>query len=282
MKHPALVAFVLLLIASLACSQSAPAPAPDPNALNTSIAQTVVARQTEAVLNNPATATSTFTPEPPTLTFTPVLSATPDYTATPSIPLLTVSKDTNCRSGPGAIYERKGVLLAGETTEVYGRDTKTAYWYVRNPDVEGDFCWVWGKYATATGNIFSLMLFTPIPVPLTSFNISVAGVGSCKEMRWFDFDLVNLSDAAFKSVSVTLTDINTAAAISLTANDFVNNSGCNPPVVTESLVGGGTVRFSSPQFAYKPFGHTFNAKITICTEFQQAGTCVTLELNFKP
>ena len=53
-RHPILISVVILLIASLACSQSAPTESPqDPNVFNTSIAQTVAARQTEAALANP-------------------------------------------------------------------------------------------------------------------------------------------------------------------------------------------------------------------------------------
>ena len=110
-KHSILMSITVLLIAALACvlPGAAPAPALDPNAVNTSIVQTISARQTQEILNNPPTATFTLTPELPTLTLEPTLSSVPDFTATPSTPQITVSVDTNCRTGPGAIFERVGI-----------------------------------------------------------------------------------------------------------------------------------------------------------------------------
>lgn len=283
-KHSALVSFVVLLIASLACVQPGiSAPTANPNAINTSIAQTIGARQTQVVINNPATATLTPTPETPTLTFEPTLSITPDFTATSTTPMISVSVDTNCRVGPGAIYERVGILLVDETAEIVGREPKGEYWLIRNPDTGPEFCWVWGEYATITGNIFTLVLTTPLPPPNTAFSAAFDKMGTCA-IWWADFKLVNNSGALFKSVSITLTDSDTnpVTVISQGANGFTHNDGCSVPVTTGTLVAGASVTISSANFAYNPSGHNLNAKITICTDVDQAGTCITQEIKFKP
>jgi len=286
-KHPALISFGILLIASLACVlPSASAPALDPDAVNTSIAQTISARQTEAALNNPATVTFTSTPEIPTQTLEPTLSVTPDFTATSATPMISVSVDTNCRVGPGAIFERVGILLVGETAEIVGREPKGEYWYIRNPDSAdggGDFCWVWGEYATVIGNTLPLLYLSPPPPPSSSVAVSFDKLETCATW-WADFKLTNTSGAVFRSITIILTDTDTdpVTTVSLTTNGFTNNEGCGSPITTDSLIAGGTLTASSALLGYDPSGHALNAKMTICTEKDQAGTCIMQELNFKP
>jgi len=284
-QHPALVSFVVLVIASLACVMpGAPTPAPlDPNTVNTSIAQTISARQTEAVLINPATVTFTSTPETPTLTAEPTSSPAPDFTATPTTPTISVSVDTNCRVGPGAIFERVGILLVGETAEIVGREPKGEYWYIRNPDEGADFCWVWGEYATVSGNLLPLLFLSPPPPPSAAVGVAFEKLETCNNY-WVGFKLENKSGVLFKSMSITVTDTDTtpSTVVTQTVNGFTNSDACNAPVTTTTLISGGIVTVSSPQFAYNPAGHNMVAKITVCTEINQAGTCITNEIKFKP
>ena len=283
MKHPALIALALLLIASLACSgQPAPAPVTDPNVVNTSIAQTIAARQTEVALTNPPTATFTFTPETPTATLEPTLTATPDYTPTPMTPLITVSRETNCRVGPGAVYERVGVLLVGEVTEIIGREPKGEFWYVRNPDEGPEYCWLWGEYGTITGNIYTLLLYTPVAPPVTAFDGTFTSLVGCQKTWWVNLNLTNDSDALFQSVTIVLTDSETNTVVTMKSNDFIFTNGCDPAETTDYLVTGGTLNVSTAAFQYNPKGHSLNARVTLCTNPDQAGTCVTKDIPFKP
>ncbi|MBK9924770.1 MAG: SH3 domain-containing protein [Anaerolineales bacterium] len=281
-KRPASIAFLVLLIVSLACSQSGnPAPVPlDPNIQNTSIAQTIVARQTEVALTNPPTATLTAVPASPTVTAGPTFTLTPDFTPTPLTPLITVSKDTNCRTGPSAIYERVGMLLVGEVAEVIARNNSGEYWYIRNPDVEGGFCWVWGKYATLTGNVFTLLLYTPAPAPSTVFSATFASMKTCTTY-WANFQLENPSDALFQSISIELTDSETNTVVTMKSNDFIANDDCKAPTITDYLVSGGTTTVSSSPLVYNPKGHSLNARIKLCTLVNEGGTCVTKDVPFK-
>jgi len=285
-KHPILVFLTVLLLASLACSQTAPAAAPsDPNALSTSIAQTVEARQTEAALSNPVTATFTLQPATPTLTLEPTLSVTPDYTPTSETPLISVSVDTNCRTGPGSIYQRVGILLVGETAEIVGREPKGEYWYIRNPDVADagiEFCWVWGEYASVTGNLLPLLFLSPQPPDEVSFDLSYTTLEKCNSTWWVDFKLVNSSGVVFKSISLSVSDTNTLTVTSLNTNGFTNKDGCDVSNTIDSLITGGTTTVSSAPFGYNPSGHTLAAKVTLCTGVDSTGTCVKKELTFTP
>jgi uncharacterized protein YgiM (DUF1202 family) len=147
-----LLSVAILLAVSQACTLPGIS-ASDPNSVNTAIAQTIVVGLTQTAeaiipidLANSQTATQTFTPGLPTLTPTETLTPTPVFTSTPLIPQISVSEPTNCRVGPGKVYDRVGALLVGEVAEVVGRDPVGNYWYIRNPDSNG-YCWLWGEYA---------------------------------------------------------------------------------------------------------------------------------------
>lgn len=282
-RHPILMSVVILLIASLACSQFAPAASPqDPNVLNTSIAQTVIARQTESALNNPPTATFTVAPATSTLTLEPTLSATPNFTPTIETPLITVSVDTNCRTGPGAVFERVGILLVGETAEILGREPKGEYWYIRNPDEGIENCWVWGEYATVTGNLLPLLYLSPPPPPVLNFNMTYTRLESCGNTWWVEFKLENSSSVPFRSMFLTVRDADTVTVATTELNGFTNKDGCGTTSTVESLIAGGTVTVSSSAFGYNPSGNNLGAKITLCTNVNQTGTCSERELTFKP
>jgi len=101
----------------------------------------------------------TFTPGPPTLT------PPPTHTPTPVVPTIEVSIDTNCRSGPGKVYDMIGALLVGETTEILALGSVPNYWVVDNPDYPGHECWLWGQYATVSGDTSHLPIHPALPTP---------------------------------------------------------------------------------------------------------------------
>jgi hypothetical protein len=121
--------------------------------------------------NQPTPSGQNQTPAAPAqipLTDTPTLTPTITMTPSPTIPMVSVSLDTNCRTGPGKEYDYLGALLTGETAEVVGKNTETGYWIIKNPDGAGT-CWLWGQYATVSGNTGSLQEYaipsTPTPSP---------------------------------------------------------------------------------------------------------------------
>ncbi len=105
--------------------------------------------------------TETFTP---IATFTITLTPTITSTFTPSVPMVTVSQNTNCRTGPGTAYDLIGLLSVGESAEVVGRYQSGAYWVIKNPNSSGT-CWLWGNYATVGGNTAGLPEMTAPPTP---------------------------------------------------------------------------------------------------------------------
>ncbi|MDQ3004980.1 MAG: hypothetical protein M3R47_06295, partial [Chloroflexota bacterium] len=208
---------------------------PDPNALGTSIAQTVIAGVSQSavpLISSPTfpAPTLTFTPEPPTLTPTETPTATLAIAPTSSVPLISVSVNTNCRIGPGRVYDRVGAMLVGETAQVYGRNSTGEYWYIRNPDSGAEFCWLWGEYATLLGNVSLLPVYTPPPTPTPSpaFQASFAGLDACVGW-WVELELENTGGVTFTSMSLTIRDTVTDVVLSQTTDNFTNLGGCSNP-----------------------------------------------------
>ena len=85
--------------------------------------------------------------------------------------MVSVSRSTYCRTGPGEDYEQVGVLMEGEEAEVVGISADGGTWIIKNPDGEGE-CWLWGYYATVTGPVEILPEFTPPPTPEPAFDWS--------------------------------------------------------------------------------------------------------------
>ena len=289
--NPVLLSMTALLVASLACAlpNVSLSPTPDQNIWSTAIAQTVSVALTQTVPTpTPVvlvsdTPSQTFTPQPPTLTPTVTLTVTPVFTSTPLVPLISVSVSTNCRVGPGRIYDRVGALLVGETAEVYGRNPGGNYWYIRNPDSNGGFCWLWGEYATLSGNLSALPVYTPppTPTPAPNFQAFYDGKETCSGW-WVDIELENTGGVAFRSVSMTLRDTDTDVVLTLYTDGFTNKDGCLDSNTRDNLNPGGSRIISSPAFNYDPAGHDLRATITLCSNLGQNGMCVTKVIEFRP
>jgi hypothetical protein len=106
--------------------------------------------------------------ELPSSTPLPSETATTALTSTPSVPTVRVSVDTNCRTGPSIVYDRVGGLLVGEEAVVVGKYSGGNYWIINNPDAAGT-CWLWGEYATVSGNTAGLADYTAPPSPTPTF-----------------------------------------------------------------------------------------------------------------
>ncbi|HLF73209.1 MAG TPA: hypothetical protein VI524_02595 [Anaerolineales bacterium] len=282
---PILLTVSVLLIISQACTA-----APDSNSINTAIAETIVSGLTQtatsfvpiAVIESP---NATFTPVLPTITETPTatLSPTPVFTATPVVPQISVSVPTNCRVGPGRVYDRVGALLVGEVAEVVGRNPTGNYWYIRNPHQASGYCWLWGEYATLTGNTGVLPVYTPppTPTPTPNFDAFYAGKETCVGW-WLDIELENTGGLSFRSVALNVRDTVTDVSLTLYADGFTDNDGCLDSVTRDNLHPGAGRTVSSPAFNYDPTGHRMRATITLCSGYGQNGTCVTQVIHFTP
>jgi hypothetical protein len=294
----------VLLLIGLACANLPAISTPYAGTISTSAAQTVLAgiTQNAAQVTPSVTSTLTFTAESPTststetLTPTQTLTATLAFTPTPLIPLISVSTPTNCRNGPGKVYGMEGALLVGEVAEVVGRDPTGNYWYIRNPDSEARFCWVWGKYATLTGPALSVPVFTPpptptptftplptfTPTPSPAFKAEYASLDTCNGAWWADIKLKNKGSVPFKSANISVEDKVTSIVVVNLADGFTNMDGCLSKTTTDVLGLGDTYLLSAPAFNYDPTGHEIVTILTLCSDTGQKGTCTTSKIKFTP
>jgi hypothetical protein len=139
----ALTALVLILLIQ-ACNLNTNRPGADINAQ----AATIVALTLQASGSGEQTALNTPTA-------VSIVTKTGDGPAT-----LTVTENTNCRSGPGTNYEKVTVIPAGASVEIVARYSSGYYWIVKAPDGSGE-CWVLGELGTTSGNVNTLPDVTP-------------------------------------------------------------------------------------------------------------------------
>ncbi len=264
----------------------------NPNVAETQVAQMINAALTQtaqAQLPTPApitlpssTPTSPFLP-PPTL----IPSATPPppviFSPTPVVPQIWVSVNTNCRVGPGKVYDQVGYLLVGQVSDVYGRNAYGDYWYIRNVNQTTAYCWLWGQYATVSGNIAALPIFTPppTPTPMPNFDVYYNNMDSCANW-WVDLRLENTGGMGFTSLTMTLRDLDTDITQTLYSEDFTDVNGCSETYIKDSLSPGSKRIVSSPAFNYDLAGHDLRATVTLCSNPGQSGTCLTKVIEFTP
>jgi hypothetical protein len=96
------------------------------------------------------------------------------------------------------------------------------------------------------------------------------------------FELEEFTSVEIASTLSTDTDTDPVTIVAQSVNGFTKFDACSAPVTTPTLVSGSFVTISSPQFSYNPSGHDMVVKITVCTDEDQAGMCITQELNFTP
>lgn len=286
---------------------------PDPNVIGTAIAQTMAAWTPTSSPQIPVTGPETSTP---TLTLTTVptvetetasSTSTQTVTLTPtltsivtSIPAtiavtiptgavqISVSVPTNCRVGPGEGYRRVGALQVGEFAEVVGRNSTGNYWIIRNPTRAGETCWLWGQYASLTGDTSALPVFTPPAPPATAtptadFDVFYERLERCTTTGWWvDINVENLGGQSFRSIALTIEDRDNGTIHSLSTNGFIDRTGCSESATYDSLPPDADRTVSSPVFTYDPTGHRLRATIRMCSNTGQGGKCVAETVNITP
>ena len=302
-KFIAIIASVLLILVS-ACtlpggtavvSGSNPDPAAATAAIQTQAAEIVastVAAQT-ALANAVASTLAAMATNTPEFTFTPSLTPTPTFTLTPTVPMVSVSVETNCRTGPGPAYDSIGVLQVGKTAEVVGRASDGGSWIIRNPANPATNCWLWGQYAAVTGNTGALPIVTPpptptplsTPTPAASFNVVYSSTEDCGGGLYnIKFKITNTGSVTWESNRVIATDQVTAETNVSDRNDFPNHNDIGCALVSADLnLEAGEVGFTTTtSFSANPAGHNFTATIRVCSLDGMAGTCLEKTITFTP
>jgi len=153
-----LTAFSMLVLAMLACNIGVPAQSSnDPrNAAATIVAMTLQAQ------GLPTAGSSTGTPAIPFASPVAPTAATVTVTitTTPAKAILTIDQNSNCREGPSQNFKVVTSFVPGTKLDIVGKDSANNFWLVKIPKSE-DTCWVWGQYATPSGDYQAVAEVTP-------------------------------------------------------------------------------------------------------------------------
>ena len=249
----------------------------------TAAVETEIANAVASTLTAVITDTPEFT-STPTVTSTSLSTPTITRTPTPNFPRVTVSANTNCRSGPGLSYPILGSFKAGETAEVVGQDFNQGYWVIRLPSEPLIICWIWRHSATPMGQTTSVPVFTPQPTPteIVGFILTYEGFTSCSGLYYVKFKIENNSNQTWESNQVNATDRTTNVTTTINRDTFSNYDGCNLIGNDTNLEPGEVGITTSNSFAANPSGHDFKATIQACSLEGQSGTCATKTITFTP
>ncbi len=169
-NHILSIALLMVMISGCSLPAAAPAATPDVAAIYTQAMETISVTLTQGAMQA-AFEEAASTPEakaavpldtdvptlpptpeptlPPTATLVPPTATpvpptvAPTATPEPIWPVLHVTEDTNCRSGPSPIYNIEGYLTPEMRVNVVGVNTGNSWWWVENPTYPGYHCWVW-------------------------------------------------------------------------------------------------------------------------------------------
>ena len=271
------ISMVILQACNLPTAGATEVPTEDPMI---AVEQTLTAM---AVLNPPTAVPPTFTPLP-TLTATPEFTATPNFTPTPTFAYLTLSTATNCRAGANTDFAIVDTFDVGQTIEVAGKHPFDNYWYVRSPNNQAVYCWMWGAYATG-GNLNNVPVMTPpptfTPAPELSFNASYVNSGKCIAW-WSRVTVKNTGPSAFKSIAMTIKDTVTNDTKNSSTDGFQDVNACALQPANSVLDPNESATVVAPSLSADPTGHKVELTLTLCTETGQGGTCTSKTIEFTP
>ncbi len=227
--------------------------------------------------------------ESPAATDTPSPSATPTITPTdtPSIPIARLSQNTNCRSGPGTIYDIEYIAMAGEDLVIAARSSVPNYVIVEIPGSPGQTCWLWTQYAEISGDTSSLPVQTPPPTPTPqptetpalAFSMSQVDISLCSGKEYLEIQISNTGSLAIESFSFQARDLDTNETASRQGNIFKRTIGCLA-FARPSIAPGGSAYLGVGPFTGFA-GHTVRVTMTACAADDLGQQCSQMRRDFS-
>ncbi len=258
--------------------------------LQTLVAGTLTAAAVEMQQTMTAAVTPTETIAP-TLTETATLP--PTDTPTKEVVSITLSGNTNCRRGASTYFPVITVIPAGSVVEVIARNPESDYFFVRAAESDTGGCWIWKEFASVTGNLESLAVYTPVPTPLptatntpppgANFTAQFAGITACETGYGAHFNITNTGSSTLQSIRIKI-----GSLLSFNFNDFAqwSHGGRLDPLAEltsgKSMIVTTCVKGKEGPFDTIPSGQIISAEITVCLNDNLTGACSTQSLEFKP
>lgn len=258
------VLFTLLILT--ACS----APTQDPG-----LPPTSDANQAEEGQAADSPIPPTDTPVPPTEN--PTATPLPTLTSTPA-PMANITGNTNCRTGPGAVYDLLHTYLAGDEVVLLGKNPNEFFWYTSDPAGINPDCWLWTEYATPVGDTNLLPVFTPPPTPtlFPDFEIAFFHADVGAGQYHFFFEIENIGNITWDSAMLYMYDTVTWRDTGRFSNTF-QVSGTNANPTKDSILPGDIGYFHSGQLsnpgAYGKVPGLIDIYFIACTQEYLGGYC---------
>jgi len=216
---------------------------------------------------------------------TPAVTPTITFTITPIAPMVSVSLQTNCRTGPGTAYDILGIMDVGQIAEVIGRSAAGDNWIIRLPSNPAIVCWLWGYYASVSGDTSGLTVYAtpPTPTPATAFTFSYHFWGVGPGYQCLLFDVTNTGSVTWESYTLSLHDTTHGDTGSGSGNEFISyDNWCGPTVTLLDLTPGETGTASAiMHMVHDPHGDHFEATLTLCSQNGLTGNCLTKSITFN-
>jgi len=294
-----LIILTALLLAGLsACAaQPTPQPTPEPPAASEAVLKTEAptAPAVEAAATEAPTLAPTDPPEPtPEPVEESVTEAVVEPITTEANPvsgvMLRLAQNTICRTGPATNYPSVASIPAELQVKAVGRlADDDVYYYIESPEAPQTRCWVFGQGAAVQGNRASLPLVEALPTPTPdakrNFSITYSGIKHCGDDYSFKFIVTNTDETVWQSIKVRITDAKTKIAADYKSNRFEEYANCQLDNYQGDLTEGERVfmtPFNPGHFDYSPYGGTYFIRVTLCTEKDWKGVCMTKEIKVNP
>lgn len=265
--------FIALLLTALLITACAPA-TQDPG-----IPPTSESGQAEANGPGESPDPSSVTSQPEAVTPEPTATQPATLTPTPAL-LANITGNTNCRSGPGSVYDLLHTYLVGNEVELLGKSPNEFFWYTSDPNGLAPDCWLWVEYAAAGSDSAYLPVFTPppTPIPFPDFEITWVNSSGAAGSLYLFFEIKNTGSVTWESALVYTYEPTVPQDSGRFSNVFQTNDYTELPT-TANIPPGGTEYFLSGRQAnpgsYGKSGDTVDIYFTACTENYLGGYCKT-------
>jgi hypothetical protein len=181
------------------------------------------------------------------------------------------------------------VLRSGDSAEIFGRNSGSSWWYVQIPGRAGEYCWVWGNNVNVQGDTGGVQTVAAPPIPVTrtptpspaEFDPSFDNIHDCGGDPYAIFELDNEGDVTFESMRLVIDDVDQDEEIFDDDSDapFMGESNECPP--GGDIFRAGRTFYVAGNIEDGEEGNDAEATITLCTEDDLDGECVTEVVEFE-
>jgi hypothetical protein len=193
------------------------------------------------------------------------------------MPYVMISGNTNCRTGPGSVYDWLHTYLAGDEARLLGKSPDGFFWYTTGKNSPLPECWLWGQYATPVGDTSLVPVFTPppTPTPIPDYEIELSYIDVAMGSWYLFFEIENTGSATWESALLYIYDPVSFKDSGRFSNTFQENNN-HPDPTQQNIPPGGTAYFHGARITnpmFEPGGGLLDIYFIACTQQYLGGYC---------